>query len=163
MNIRETIEYALEKEVMSKRMYSHVAGKTDNDEARMMLEQLAGYEATHIEIFTRALRTEIEKIGFDTESFIDSCETKPFRMMADFDQAALENSSLEEVIRIARTFEKQMSEFYGNLAAETGDETVRAMSERLSGEEMSHFEYVKRVEGVLGLSLDTDEEEFHPQ
>ena len=44
MEIREVIEFALEKEVMSRRMYERVAERCDSDEARMMLLQLARAE-----------------------------------------------------------------------------------------------------------------------
>ena len=161
MEKKELIEFALEKEVMSRRMYEDVAERCGNDEARMMLLQLAGYEAEHIKIFTRALSNEIAALNFDTEGYLSDCGTKPFHLSDTFDEKALTESSLEEVLTAARNFEKMMAEFYGKLSEDSDDPTVTSMGQRLSKEEMGHFEYVARVQETLGITPETHDEEFH--
>ncbi|HPR63419.1 MAG TPA: ferritin family protein [Thermoanaerobaculia bacterium] len=163
MNIQELIEYAIEKEVMSRRMYETVAERCEDDEARMMILQLAGFEATHIDIFTRALEPEIKKLSFDVQNFIKDCEIRPFRLSNVFDQSALDQAGLEEVLKVARGFEKSMSEFYGSIADTVPGETIKSMGKRLAGEELGHYEYISRIEGILGLSSDVHDEEFHAQ
>ena len=163
MNTRELVEFALEKEVMSRRMYEAVAAKIEDDEARMMVLQLAGFEATHIAVFTEALRMQIEAIAFDSDGFVQGCETRPFHLFDDFDQEALNHATIEEILRAAERFEKTMADFYAGLASRFDDEQIRSAGSRLSDEEMSHYRYIGQIREIMGLSLDTHDEEFHGQ
>lgn len=161
METRNLIEYAIEKEVMSRRMYENAAERTENDEARMMFHQLAGFEADHVKIFTQAMDSEIQRLGFDVPGFLSECETKAFQLSEDFDQQALDDAPMEKILDEAGKFEKSMSEFYARIAETSGNPTIVAMGKRLAGEERDHYEYVTRLAGTLGLSMDTQEEEFH--
>lgn len=163
MDTRGVIEFALEKEIMARRFYEMLADQAGMDEARMMFLELASFEAGHIDIFVQAMVGEIKRLNFDVKAFLDRAEAAPFHMPGGVDEKTLHDSPMEDILKVAKKFEKRMSEFYAEVAADAASEEVKAVGTRLSKEELNHFDHVTRIEDVLNLSLDGDEGEFHAQ
>lgn len=163
MDTRAVIEFALEKEVMARRFYEFLAEQAGADDARMMFLELATFEAGHVEIFTRAMAGEIKRLRFDTKAYLDQAEAAPFHIPGGVDEKTLQDRSMEDILKVAKQFEKRMSEFYQEVAEGAAAEEVKAMGLRLSREELTHYDHVTRIEEVLHLSLDGDEGEFHAQ
>ncbi len=163
MDTRGIIEFALEKEIMARRFYEFLADQAGMDEARMMFLELASFEAGHIDIFVRAMAAEIQRLNFDVKGFLDRAEAADFHMPGGVDDKTLRESPMEDILKVAKGFEKRMSEFYQEVADGASSEEVKAVGLRLSREELSHYDHVVRVEEVLNLKLDDDEGEFHAQ
>jgi len=163
MDTRGVIEFALEKEVMARRLYEYLADQAGMDEARMMFLELVSFEAGHIDIFVKAMAGEIKRIHFDVKAFLDRAEAEPFHIPGGVDEKTLQESPMEDILKVAKSFEKKMSEFYKEVADGAASEEVKAVGVRLSKEELSHFDHVTRIEEVLNLTLDGDDGEFHAQ
>jgi rubrerythrin len=163
MPMKDVIEFALDREVMSRRLYEHLASRTKQDDARMMLLELVSFEAEHVRIFTRALKGEIDRLRFNILAYLEAVECRPFSMPGLLTEAVLKTGTMKEILPAAKKFEKTMSEFYAKVAEQSQEKPVQEAARRLSKEEMGHFEYVVRVGEVLGLSLDLDDGEFHAQ
>lgn len=163
MDTRGVIEFALEKEVMARRFYEFLADQAGMDEARMMFLELVSFEAGHIDIFVKAMEGEIKRLDFDVKGFLERAEAAPFHMPGGVDEKTLQDSPMEDILKTAKRFEKRMSEFYRDVAADAASEEVKAVGVRLSKEELSHYDHVTRIEEVLNLSLDADDGEFHAQ
>lgn len=163
MDTRAAIEFALEKEVMARRLYEHLAEQAGADDARMMFLELVTFEASHVDQFVKAMEGEIKRLGFEVKPFLELAEGAPFHMPGGVDEKTLQDRSMEEILKAAKAFEKRMAEFYGDVAEGSTREEVKAMGTRLAKEELQHFEHLKRIEEVLHLSLDQDDGEFHAQ
>ena len=163
MDTHGVIEFALEKEVMARRLYEFLAEQAGMDEARMMFLELVSFEAGHIDIFVKVMAGEIKRLNFDVKEFLDRAEAAPFHMPGGVDEKTLQDSPMEDILKTAKKFEKQMSEFYREVAAGEASEEVKAVGTRLSKEELDHFDHVTRIEEVLHLSIDEDDGEFHAQ
>lgn len=163
METRAVIEFALEKEVMARRLYEFLAEQAGQDDARMMFLELVTFEADHVAIFIQALAGEIKRLKFDTKAYLEKAETAPFHIPGGIDEKSLQDSSMEDILKAAKKFEKRMSEFYKEVAESPAGEEVKAMGTRLSREELNHYDHITRIEEVLNLSLDGDEGEFHAQ
>ena len=163
MEIRDVIEFALEREVMARRLYEQLASRTRQDDARMMFLELVTFEAEHVRIFARALSAEIKRLGFDVPSFLEKAEAKTFTMPGILDNQTLNTGALADVLPAAKSFEKGMAAFYTQVAGHSALPQVKEACLRLSAEEMSHYDYVVRIEEVMKLSPEFDDGEFHPQ
>jgi len=163
MEMQDIIEFALEREVMSRRLYERLASRTKQDDARMMFLELVSFEAEHVRIFTQALQGEIDGLGFNVPSYLEAVEGRPFNMPGLMTEKVLKSGTMREILPVAKKFEKTMSEFYAAVSEQSKEKPIKEAALRLSREETTHIEYVERVEEVLRLSVDTDDGEFHAQ
>ena len=162
-SIRELVEFAVRQEVFSRRIYERMAQRTSNDEARMMLSQLAGFEADHVQDFSTALEKEIRREGIHLKAVLEQAEHDPIELPEGINEAALASAPLEEVVKLAKGMEKAMAAFYRDLSLQSVSERITQASDKLSGEELEHLEMLRRIEGVLRLNLTDHEGDFHAQ
>jgi rubrerythrin len=162
-SLKELIEYALRREVFSRRLYEIVSEKIENTEAKMMLIELANFEASHVQDFSLALETEIRREKINLKEFLKECEEIPLNFPGYISEQDIEKANIGKILNIAKKLEKQMASFYKDLSKQTDNPHISETADKLSGQEMEHIKYIKRAEEILQLDIETQEGEFHAQ
>lgn len=154
------VKYALRREVMAWRTYDRLAQMAREGDTANMILQLVGFEVDHVRQFTEILRTEIEASGTDVDAIVSQAETDPLDLAGFIDEEKLASSSLAELLRFASKFEAAMAAFYADAARQTDQPKVKAVMERLAGEERSHERFVGDLLASLSITPDENPDEF---
>lgn len=162
-SLRELIEYALKKEVFSKRIYERILEKIEDSEAKMIVIELANFEASHIQDFSVALEREIRREKINVNEFLKECEEAPLEIPGLIKNGDIEKANLSFILSVAKKMEKEMASFYKDLSKQIDNPHISETADKLSIQEMEHIKYIKRVEEILNLDLETQEGEFHAQ
>lgn len=162
-SLKELIEYALTREVFSKRLYEKLSERIENMEAKMIIIELANFEASHIQDFSLALDLEIRREKINLKEFLNKCEEAPLDVPGYFKEQDIEKSDIGKILQIAKKMEKEQAVFYKDLSKQTDNTHISETADKLSGQEMEHIKYIKRVEEILNLDIETQEGEFHAQ
>lgn len=162
-SLKELIEYALKREIFSRRIYELILEKVEDEEAKMVLIELANFEASHIQDFSLALDREIRREKINLNEFIQKCEDAPLEIPELFKKEELEKATLPFILNLAKKMEKEMALFYKDLSKQIDNAHISETADKLSIQEMEHIKYIKRAEEILNLDIDTQEGEFHAQ
>ncbi|MEJ5166666.1 MAG: ferritin family protein [Thermoanaerobaculia bacterium] len=162
-SLRELIEYALKREVFSKRIYEKILGMVEDNEAKMIIIELANFEASHIQDFSVALEREIRREKINVSEFLKECEEAPLEIPELFKEKDLEKADLPFILNLAKKMEKEMASFYKDLSKQIDNPHISETADKLSIQEMEHIKYIKRAQEILNLDIETQEGEFHAQ
>lgn len=162
-SLRELIEYALKREVFSKRIYEKILEMIEDDEAKMIIIELANFEASHIQDFSVALEREIRREKINVSEFLKECEEAPLEIPELFKKEELERADLSFILNLAKKMEKEMASFYKDLSKQIDNPHISETADKLSIQEMEHIKYIKRAQEILNLDIETQEGEFHAQ
>ncbi len=162
-SLKELIEYALRREVFSKRLYEKLSEMIEKTEAKMMIIELANFEASHIQDFSLALDLEIRREKINLKEFLNKCEETPLDVPGYFKEQDIEKANIGKILQIAKKMEKEQAIFYKDLSKQTDNPHISETADKLSGQEMEHLKYIKRIEEILNLDIETMEGEFHAQ
>lgn len=154
------VKYALRREVMAWRTYDRLAQMAKEGDTTNMLLQLVGFEVDHVRQFTEILRGEIEATGTQVDAIVAQAEKDPLDLAGFIDEKKLASSSLADLLRFAGKFEQAMAAFYSEAARQTTLPKVKAVMERLAGEERSHERFVGDLLSSLSITPDKDPQEF---
>ncbi len=162
-SLKDLIEYALRREVFSRRFYEKIAEKIEDQEAKMMVLELSNFEASHVQDFSLALEREIRREKINISDFLEECEKLPLEIQEYFKESDLERFNINEMLSIAKKMEKEMASFYQDLSKQAENPHISETADKLSIQEMEHIKYIKRVEEILHLDIETHEGDFHAQ
>jgi rubrerythrin len=160
-SIRELVEYALRQEVFARRIYERLALKSPQDETRLLLSQLAGFEADHIMDFAAALEKEIRREGINLRALLEGGNQDPIEVPEGINEQLLASASIEDILKRAKAMEKAMSAFYRDLSMQAVSERITQAADKLAGEELEHLEILRRIEGILRLNLNAAQGDVH--
>lgn len=162
-SLKEIIEYALKQEVMSRRLYERVLEMIEDEEAKMIVSELINFEASHIQDLSYALEKEIRREKINLTDFLEKCEKEPLEIPNFLKEKEIEKSNLSKILEIAKKLEKDMATFYKDLSRQAENPHITETADKLSIQEMEHINYIKRIEEILKLDIETMEGEFHAQ
>lgn len=157
------VKFALRREVMAWRTYERFSELTKDGPAVNMMLQLVEFELAHVRQFTEVLRPHIEKAGIDAGAIVRAAESEPLDLGGFVDEKAIAHSKLPDLLRRALGFEKAMAAYYTDAAKATAEPSVRAVLERLAGEEEHHIRLVEDFIGGMALDPNDDAQEFGAQ
>lgn len=162
-SLKELIEFALKREVFSRRLYEKILEKVEDMEAKMIIIELANFEASHIQDFSLALEREIRREKINLNEFLQKCEEASLEIPELFQKEELEKANLSIILNIAKKMEKEMALFYKDLSKQVDNPHISETADKLSIQEMEHIKYIKRAEEILNLDIEIQEGEFHAQ
>lgn len=162
-SLKELIEFALKREVFSRRLYEKILEKVEDMEAKMIIIELANFEASHIQDFSLALEREIRREKINLNEFLQKCEEASLEIPELFKKEELEKANLSIILNIAKKMEKEMALFYKDLSKQVDNPHISETADKLSIQEMEHIKYIKRAEEILNLDIEIQEGEFHAQ
>jgi len=154
------VKFALRREVMAWRTYERLAQMATEGDSTNMLLQLVGFEVDHVRQFTEILRPEIEATGTDVDAIVKKAESDPIDLAGFIDEKRLSESPLPELLRFAAKFEATMARYYEEAAKATELPRVKAVLERLAGEERGHERFVGDLAASLTITPEESPEEF---
>jgi rubrerythrin len=130
-------EIALRMETDAVKFYSEAAGKTSHVAGKRMFLSIMEDEKRHIEMIS-ALMKGLE-ITTETADPIENVKTVFEELKDEMQERIKATTDDTAALEMAMRMEKEGFEFYKKTSAEAEDPRVKALFERLSGEEEKHY------------------------
>jgi rubrerythrin len=132
--LKNIVERAIQAEEQSYQLYSHLSTRVDRPETKKLLEGLAAQEVQHKEL--------LEGIDLEAEETMKAPKFPDEKTISDFlEPAPIDaNATVQDVILFAIKKEQSAYEFYKQMIAYSPNAPVKALFERLTGEESKHKE-----------------------
>ncbi len=135
-------EFAMEKEQYAQDLYSQLAGKTQNEGLKNILNMLANEESKHYHIIENMKEQTPEKVT-DTDVLKDAKAV--FKKMHDGAQKFDFDISEIELYGKARKMEEESISLYQDKADQVDDEDQKRIFQMLADEERKHYNLIDNI------------------
>jgi rubrerythrin len=142
--IAESIKMAIDLEKKGRKFYLESAEKTENETGKRIFTRLAHEEALHLATFEHML--DSKDLPGDWRGIMHNYPAKPeIPVFGDKARAALKRPSTDELqaLRIAMTQEREAMQFFGAIAQQSDDETVKAIFSFVREQEVYHHDLLQ--------------------
>ena len=133
MTLREVLEEAIKKEMMSRFLYISLRQRVKNKASKDAFQCLAEQEEVHQSILEEYLGGDLKQGSLNTDTVVD------YQIAEHLDQSEISPTmEIKDVFALAAKKEKAAHDLYSDLAAMHPDGQVRNMLETLAAQEMQH-------------------------
>jgi rubrerythrin len=152
-NFDRIVEQCLLMEIQAMNLYTTLANRSEDDEAKRMLRFLAEAEESHVgrlvEIFSE-VRKDAET-ALARVDIVKAFQEEAWRLFkARLTGAGLnENSPADEYLTFAIVAEAHAEAHYDRLSQEDLDPQMKEVFRKLAREEAEHGEHLKRIQRML--------------
>jgi rubrerythrin len=132
--LKNILERAIQSEEHSYKLYSHLATRVEKPETKKLLEGLAEQEVQHKKL--------LEGIDLEAGYEAEPSKAPDDKTLSDFlEPSPIDaNATIQDVILFAIKKEQSAYEFYKQMTEYAPNATVKALFEKLTGEESKHKE-----------------------
>ncbi len=145
---------ALRHEMKASAFYNKAAEITRDDESRMLFIKLSGMEDDHANQLAAKVKNAPCGQHFDVGAFMRELDNDAQATISPADLQVIENGTVQQVLELAISYEKQAVQNYENLAKESTDLDVKAHCLDAVKEEGSHVRELTNLLNSLDMSED---------